>query len=384
MEFFLSLIQNELMTIFVILSLGYALGRVNIFGIKFGASAILIVSLFFGHFGFTVPNFLAKIGLVFFLTPIGLMAGPDFIANIKRNGISFLMISFITCVVAGLSIVLATKVFAIPLSLSLGLATGALTSTSMLGTVTSLTDSSYPAVGYGIAYTFGVIGVVLFVQLVPKLLKANRDVENAKLVIQQNQTKTKKFEVKDFITIDANGLFPVAMSAAIGIIIGKITIPVGSNIKIALGAGGGSLIAGLFFGHLGKIPKINFTVSKERLSLVRDLGLAFFLMQSGTKAGSGFLQVLVEYGMKLFFTGVAMTLISTVVSFLFAYYIFKLPLFAALGTTTGAMTSAPSLGALLTVTEDDKVASFYAACQPTATIMLVFLPQIITLFLPID
>ncbi|WP_235932830.1 hypothetical protein [Peptoniphilus faecalis] len=48
------------------------------------------------------------------------------------------------------------------------------------------------------------------------------------------------------------------------------------------------------------------------------------------------------------------------------------------------MTSAPSLGALLTVTEDDRVSSFYAATQPTATIFMVFLPQIIALLIGID
>lgn len=74
----------------------------------------------------------------------------------------------------------------------LGLATGALTSTSMLGTVKSLTNSIYPAVGYGIAYAFGVIGVVLFVQLLPRLYKINKDEENAKLIIPHNEVHTKK------------------------------------------------------------------------------------------------------------------------------------------------------------------------------------------------
>ena len=86
--------MNELLIIFLIMVLGYALGHINFFGIKFGASAILIVALFFGHFGFEVPKFLAKIGLVLFLAPIGLMAGPSFMANIKKNGLSFLAISF--------------------------------------------------------------------------------------------------------------------------------------------------------------------------------------------------------------------------------------------------------------------------------------------------
>lgn len=373
----------ELFTIFLIMTLGYIIGRINFFGIKFGASAILIVALFFGHFGFEVPGFLATVGLVLFLTPIGLMAGPDFVDNIKKNGVSFLLISIIAAIIGGLTIIASVKIFKLPISLSLGLATGALTSTSMLGTVNELTDSILPGVGYGIAYVFGVVGVVLFVQLVPKILKANRDEENAKLEIKDSKDVKKSIDFTKLITVEKSGLFSLAAAALLGILIGMVKIKVGPA-KISLGSGGGSLIGGLILGHIGKLGKINLRADKTILSAIRDLGLAFFLLPSGLKAGAGFVEVVSQYGIKLFFVGVLMTLITTIVSFLISYKVFKLPLFGALGATTGAMTSAPSLGALLLVTEDDKVSSFYAATQPTATIFMVFLPQIIALLIGID
>ena len=154
--------MNLLMAMFLIMAIGYFLGYLDIFGVKFGASAILITSLVFGHFGTKVPPILGNVGLVLFLAPIGLMAGPTFVNNIKKNGIKFLAIAIITCIIGGASIVLAVKLFNIPLELSMGLGAGALTSTAMLGTVTSLTPSSLPGVGYGIAYAFGVLGVVLW------------------------------------------------------------------------------------------------------------------------------------------------------------------------------------------------------------------------------
>lgn len=374
----------ELFIIFLIMTLGYFIGRISFFGIKFGASAILIVALFFGHFGFEVPKFLATIGLVLFLTPIGLMAGPDFVNNIKKNGISFLLISIIAAIFGGLTIIASVKIFKLPISLSLGLATGALTSTSMLGTVNELTESILPGVGYGIAYVFGVVGVVLFVQIVPKLLHANRDEENAKLEIHGSKNDANKgLDLSKLITIEKSGLFSLAAAALLGILIGMIKIKVGPA-KISLGSGGGSLIGGLILGHMGRIGNINLRADKGILSAIRDLGLAFFLLPSGLKAGAGFVEVVSQYGIKLFFVGVMMTLVTTIVSFLVSYKVFKLPLFGALGATTGAMTSAPSLGALLIVTEDDKVSSFYAATQPTATVLMVFLPQIIALIIGID
>lgn len=376
--------MNELLIIFLIMVLGYALGHVNFFGIKFGASAILIVALFFGHFGFEVPKFLAKIGLVLFLAPIGLMAGPSFMANIKKNGLSFLAISFITVTIGGILIVLVSKVFNIELALSMGLATGAMTSTSMLGTVKSLTTSNLPGVGYGIAYAFGVVGVVLIVQLMPKILKVDVEEENKKLILPKDNSNLAKKDIGSLIDFEKNGLFPVALASTLGILLGSIKIPIGS-VSLSLGAGGGSLIAGLVLGHYGRIGRINLVVSSERLSLVRDLGLAFFLLESGVSAGTGFVEVVSQYGIKLFFAGVILTLVPALISLFISYKVFKLPLFAALGATTGSMTSAPSLGALLQVTNgDDKVSSFYAATQPTATVMMVFLPQIINIFFPMS
>lgn len=376
--------MNELLIIFLIMVLGYALGHINFFGIKFGASAILIVALFFGHFGFEVPKFLAKIGLVLFLAPIGLMAGPSFMANIKKNGLSFLAISFITVAVGGILIVLISKFFDIDLALSMGLATGAMTSTSMLGTVKSLTTSSLPGVGYGIAYAFGVVGVVLIVQLMPKILKVDVDEENKKLILPRDNSNLTKKDVGNLINFEKNGLFPVALASTLGILLGSIKIPIGS-VSLSLGAGGGALIAGLVLGHYGRLGRINLVVSNERLSLVRDLGLAFFLLESGVSAGTGFVEVVSQYGIKLFFAGVILTLVPALISLFISYKVFKLPLFAALGATTGSMTSAPSLGALLQVTNgDDKVSSFYAATQPTATVMMVFLPQIINIFFPMS
>ncbi|MDU5323308.1 antiporter [Peptoniphilus harei] len=376
--------MKELLIIFLIMVLGYALGHINFFGLKFGASAILIVALFFGHFGFEVPKFLASLGLVLFLAPIGLMAGPSFMANIKKNGLSFLAISFITVAIGGVLIVLVSKFFDIDLALSMGLATGAMTSTSMLGTVKSLTSSNLPGVGYGIAYAFGVVGVVLIVQLIPRILKVEVEEENKKLILPKDNANTVKKDFVNLIDFEKNGLFAIALASTLGILLGSIKIPIG-NVSLSLGAGGGSLIAGLVLGHYGRLGRINLVVSNDRLALVRDLGLAFFLLESGVSAGTGFVEVVSQYGIKLFFAGVILTLVPALISLFISYKVFKLPLFAALGATTGSMTSAPSLGALLQVTNgDDKVSSFYAATQPTATVMMVFLPQIINIFFPMS
>lgn len=368
--------MSPVMGVFLIITLGYALGSISFGRIKLGASGILLIALVFGHFGFDSIGILGSIGLPLFLAPIGLMAGKTFATNIKKNGLSLLFISISTCIVGGIAISISSILFDIPIELALGLGTGSLTSTAMLGTVTSLTDSILPGVGYGIAYIVGVIGVVLFVQLVPKILKVDIDKENAKLDLPESGS-LKNLDTSKLINFDSHGIYGVAIAIVLGVLLGSIKIPVGNSVVISIGNGGGSIIAGIILAHFGKIGRINFTFKPQNMTNMRDIGLALFLTNSGLKAGSGFIEVVSEYGIKLFLIGVLITLTCTIFSFLLSYKVFKLPLFAALGATTGSMTSAPSLGALLGVTQDDRAGNYYAATQPIATVFLVLMPQII-------
>lgn len=207
-------------------------------------------------------------------------------------------------------------------------------------------------------------------------MKVNIDDENAKLV-SKDEDKSSASLVKYLINIDASGIFVISLAVVIGVLIGSISIPLGPNIKFSLGNSGGSLIAGLILGHFGHIGKISLKAPKTTLNPIRDLGISLFLIQNGAKAGTGFVEVLADQGIKLFVIGIIMTLVAVSFAFIISRYLFKMPLFAALGATTGAMTSAPSLSALIAATNNnDNVTAFYAACQPIATIALVLLPQI--------
>lgn len=368
-------IFNDVMIIFFILTLGYILGRIPFFGIKLGTSGVLIIAIIMGHFGYEVAPIIGQIGLVLFLSCVGLVAGPTFIRNLKSNILAFILTSISVVVSAGVIIAVVVKFFNISLPLALGLSAGALTSTASLAATTEATGSSIASVGYGITYIFGVVGVILFVQVLPKLMKVNIEEENKKLIPKENVSVFKN--TKDLINIDQSGIFVISLAVVLGVLIGLVEIPLGNNIKFSLGNSGGSLIAGLILGHFGHIGKISLKAPKTTLNPIRDLGISLFLIQNGTKAGTGFVQVLAEQGIKLFIIGIIMTLVTVSIAFIISRYIFKMPLFAALGATTGAMTSAPSLSALMSVTNNnDNVTAFYAACQPIATIALVLLPQI--------
>lgn len=370
-----SLFSNDIFMIFIALTIGYLFGRISFFGLKFGTSGVLIIALILGHFGMKVPTIIGSIGLVLFLSCVGLSAGPSFISNLKSNFFGFLATSISVLLPTGIIIFFVVKFLDIPIDLALGISAGALTCTASLAALIEATSSTIASVGYGLAYVFGIISIVMFVQIVPKFLKINKVEENNKLITPQLSKRLSDLKNLKLVVIDGSGVFVVVFTIAVGVILGSIKIPLGSG-YFSLGNAGGAIIAGILISILGKIGNINLQAPKTTLIPLRDIGISLFLLENGAEAGSGFIETLSKYGIKLFIIGVIMSLSSIFAAYIVSKIIFKMPLFAALGATTGAMTSAPSLNALIAVSDDDRVAAFYAACQPIATVGMVLLPKI--------
>ena len=359
MSFIQGLSSNTVFMIFLTLVLGYAFGRINFAGVKFGTSGVLIVALIFGALGMEVPAIIGTAGLALFLACVGLSAGPSFITNLKANFWGFLATTAAILVAASGTVALAVKVFKLPMDLALGVMAGAMTCTASLATTKELFgDKSAAGVGYGLAYVFGIISVVMFVQLVPKFLKVNIEAENAKL---PDPPVSKSESDKSLLTVDGPGVFVVCVAIALGALIGAVELPLGGGASFSLGTGGGAIIAGIVVSVIGHCGKIKLTAPKSTLVPLRDLGIAWFLLQNGAGAGPKFVSTLQQYGIMLFLVGALMSCVSILLAYIVARYLCKMPLFGALGATTGAMTSAPSLNALITVTGNDKAASFYAA-----------------------
>lgn len=176
----MELLNSSYFVLFLIIALGYLLGRIKLFGISLDVSAVLFVAIFFGHYGFVVPDVLQKIGLVLFIFSIGMQAGPGFFGTFKKQGRDFATFAAILIGSASLITWACTLLFDIDMNIAIGLLTGALTSTPGLAAAIDSTQSPEASIGYGIAYPFGVIGVILFIRLLPKLLRTNtKDAENA-------------------------------------------------------------------------------------------------------------------------------------------------------------------------------------------------------------
>ena len=158
--------MNSLLAVFLIAALGYFIGGIRIKGIELGTAGVLLVALVFGHFGVEIPSIIRNFGLALFVCSVGFIAGPKFFRDFKSNAASYILLGFLIILSGGICAVLVSLIGGIRPELSVGLLTGALTSTPGLAAAQEAAGelADLATTGYAIAYPFGVIGVVLFVQ----------------------------------------------------------------------------------------------------------------------------------------------------------------------------------------------------------------------------
>ena len=398
-------------TVFLIAALGYLLGRITINGVSLGTAGVFIVALLYGAFFYTnlgsqlvikvthvsletalkapyvssALKIVENIGLILFVTSVGFIAGPSFFGDLKKNFKSYILLGLLIIVMGGLScagcIIFDNKVYGRNLeevsAMLVGLLSGSLTSTPAFSaakaTVTQGGAVDYEAivaVGHGIAYLFGVIGVVLFVQLVPKFAKANMDEERAKLSAANPKVPSKLNGNE--IELDPFGFCAFSIVAILGVMIGSFKFG-----NFSLTTTGGCLILALVFGHFSKIGNISFMPQEGTLKVFRELGLMFFLIGAGVAGGASF----VKYFQWVYFIyGIIMTLVPMIIGFIFARYVLKLNLLNNLGSICGGMTSTPALGTLISTAGTEQVAGAYASTYPIALVAVVIVSQLLIIF----
>ena len=356
--------------ILLIILMGSLIGSLRVAHVSLGSSGILLTAMVFGHFGVAIPSIVQNLGLALFVTTVSLLSAQAFVTSIRSSAVGHIVTGLVT-VFVGTVLCAVFVQCGIPRNLSIGLMTGALTSTPGFAMAVEMAEDSMTAAGYGIAYPFGVIAVVLFVQTAPRFLPGcvHSGRENETESVRQIQRKK--------IVIDPGGMSVIILTALLGVMLGSVTIPLPMNCSVTLGSSGGPLVTGLIVGNMKAIGPFSLDCPRPTLTIVRDLSLALFFAGAGTQSGAGFVEIVREYGGYLFLCGAVMTVIPMFVSMLFAYRLFKMDSTTSLSTVCGAMTSSPSLGALSQVIQSDTVAAGYMATYPVALISVVLGVQIL-------
>ncbi|MFW5754061.1 MAG: aspartate:alanine exchanger family transporter [Marinilabiliaceae bacterium] len=528
----MELLSTQYFALFMIICLGFILGSIKIKGISLDISAIIFVALIFGHFGVTMPPIIGTLGLILFIYTIGIQAGPGFFESFRKQGRD---LAILATIVVGSASVLTFAVFwwsGIDMPVAIGLLTGALTSTPGLAAAIDATGSSLVSIGYGIAYPFGVIGVILFVRLYPKIVRANikkaeedyerlneggfpeikskifrvenenvngksiselrirsmtqavisRIMHEGEAVVPSPDTVLhtgdlikavgtddalnkirlligeeteeqvplhKSYEVQSILVTNKEAVnqalgtfhlwgnyqatvtrlrrsgiditpspsmklhmgdkltvasshesmkqvvrifgnddkklsdtdfFPIAAGIVLGILLGKLSISFGSEMTFNLGLTGGVLAVAMILSRIGRTGPVIWSMSGAATQLLRQVGLMFFLVEVGTKAGAELVDTYAEYGSKLFLIGGVITLVPMLLAVIASRFMKGMNILSLLGGITGSMTSTPGLAAVDPMTDTNAPAIAYATVYPVAMVLLIIFTQFLSTF----
>ena len=165
---------------------GLAMGKVRIFGVSLGVTFVFFAGIVAGHFGFSMdPQMLAfaqNFGLVIFIYALGVQVGPGFFAAFKKGGIKLNLLS-LSLILTGTVMAVSIHWFSgIPMSEIMGLFSGAVTNTPMLGAAQQAllqvnpdgaSDVNTMAMACAVGYPCGLIGAVLCVVILKVMFGKN-------------------------------------------------------------------------------------------------------------------------------------------------------------------------------------------------------------------
>jgi putative transport protein len=175
MEEIRALLETQILfSLFLTVALGYLIGEINIKGFSLGAGAVLFVGLAVGGFApkAAPPALLGTLGLLLFLYSVGVQYGAQFFRGLTSiNGLKANAAAAIGVIGAGCVSLALVPMAGIQVDETLGLFAGAGVSTAALQAIMAALKTDGAAVGYGVAYPFGVAGPILCIYLLNAWLK---------------------------------------------------------------------------------------------------------------------------------------------------------------------------------------------------------------------
>lgn len=181
--------QNPILLMFVALAIGLAIGKIRFGSFQLGNSiGVLLTSLILGHLGFSFNAEALTIGFMLFIYCVGIEAGPNFFGIFFRDGKHYFILSM-TVIVTSITITyFSGHFFGLDLGMMTGMMAGAMTATpvlvgaqdalnSGLATIPHSTNFAVVmqnlSVGYAMTYLVGLISMIMFAKLLPKLQRQN-------------------------------------------------------------------------------------------------------------------------------------------------------------------------------------------------------------------
>ena len=160
----------------IISAAGLALGKIKIFGISLGITFVFFAGIIAGHFGLTTDKnmmlVMQNFGLILYIYALGVQVGPGFFSSFKRGGFRLNILAILLLLTGTALMVAMHWITGISIADMMGLFSGAVTNTPMLGAAqqtllqvhpNDIDEANNMAMACAVGYPFGLIGMILCV-----------------------------------------------------------------------------------------------------------------------------------------------------------------------------------------------------------------------------
>jgi len=274
--------SNAVATLFLVLGLGYLVGKTSIRGFNLGSvSGVLFVGLVFGHHGFSLHPTVQSLGFVLFIFSVGIQAGPSFFHVIRQDGAKYLALAI---VIGGTGFALAlilSRVIGLEMGGAAGLLAGGLTSSPTLAAAQEAVRAGQVPIpegltpdqvmtnvttAYAITYIFGLVGLIFIIRFLPRMLRLDLPAEAAKLEANRTGVEDRTYALSDIVV----RAFLVENEMLAGATVGEVYARLPGRITVEKVRRGGELIE----------------VTKEtRIEFGDEISVVGFLKEFAEKAG---------------------------------------------------------------------------------------------------
>jgi putative transport protein len=188
--FFKYLAANPFLLLFLTVGLAVWVGKFSVKGYGLGmVAAAIVVGVGLATWASTygvklqLDNFAKSLMYYLFMYGVGLRVGPSFFNSLKKDGLTFTILA-VVCAFLGLGLVVVlSRLFELPAGAVGGVLAGSQTMSAAIGTAemavtqgafkvpqgsTPEAISAMIALGYGITYIWGTVGIILICKYLPK------------------------------------------------------------------------------------------------------------------------------------------------------------------------------------------------------------------------
>ncbi|AUG80946.1 aspartate:alanine antiporter [Kitasatospora sp. MMS16-BH015] len=167
------------------------------------------------------------------------------------------------------------------------------------------------------------------------------------LTVVGARSKVEKFAAKVGASVrqDSADYIYISLGICLGVLLGMVTVHAGS-VNLALGTGGGCLIAGLVFGWLRAQRPTFGAYPPVAAQTAKDLGLSMFIAVTGMAAGPDAGPLLKQYPVLLPSAGILMVVVPAMLSLVVGRKLLKIEPPILIGAIAGQQCSTPAITAI--------------------------------------